>query len=384
MNFLENITFRRNRTRTQSDTMIDNSDIIATTLKCTTANSTSMPELSDDEDEGVQIKRLNDKLLDLDSQLQIARREIELLSSENSKLRETNDVLMKNNDLLNKKSSPIKHKITKKKGTKVKKTDTNMKESKGDDLSTDITKIQTTTTQDVSNILENMEHLDLKVKSQIKLNVNHKYECDNSTPAYSCKNKICLLSTNKKNKILSIAQDLLYNKYDICHYLTPNGTIQQLLSGIQTKLRDYTRTDYCIILVGEEDFKITCNYFNTIVYIRNVLKQLTHTNVIICYPTYILGNYTNICNHRIETFNNLLYLDLITHEHAYYLDSNYYLSWDNMFDNLTGRINNRGMRNIFENLQEFINEINVKNMINCTENVNNCSTTQPSSLFFRS
>lgn len=37
-------------------------------------------------------------------------------------------------------------------------------------------------------------------------------------------------------------------------------------------------------------------------------------------------------NWRVETFNNLLYLDIMTHEHAYILDSNKYLDYNyNMF-----------------------------------------------------
>ncbi|KAF9410398.1 hypothetical protein HW555_010524 [Spodoptera exigua] len=115
------------------------------------------------------------------------------------------------------------------------------------------------------------------------------------------------------------------NRYNICHYITPNGSTEQLLNGIQTKLRDYTMTDYCIILIGE-DFKTTSNYDNDILLIRKILKQVSHTNIIICFPTYKLTNYNNLYNWRIETFNNLLYLDLIKHEHAFYLDSNYDLT----------------------------------------------------------
>lgn len=111
------------------------------------------------------------------------------------------------------------------------------------------------------------------------------------------------------------------------------------------------------------------------------MKQISHTNVIICTPTYKLQNYTNIYNWRIETFNNLLYLDILSHEHAYFLDCNCNLNYDHtMFDLLKGRINNYGLRNIFENLLHLINDITISYMTK--EEIGN-STEEANSLFFR-
>lgn len=61
-------------------------------------------------------------------------------------------------------------------------------------------------------------------------------------------------------------------------------------------------------------------------------------------------------NWRVETFNNLLYLDISTHLHAYIIDSNSKLSYSyRMFNKLTFKINDYGMRIIFKSLNNFIN-----------------------------
>ncbi|CAH0700235.1 unnamed protein product [Spodoptera exigua] len=243
----ENITFRRNRNRTCSDTALNDSDIISDTLESTV---NSMPELSQDENE--QLTLLKTKLLDLESQLQSAHHEIELLSAENSQLRTANEDLMKKNEVLSKiTSSPIKQKYN-----------TPTKKSKKHNLETKQTQTWTTNT----NNTEIRSTKPTIKASALEINKNE-------TPTVVQKSKICILSTNNKNRILSTAEKLLLDRYNICHYITPNGSTEQLLNGIQTKLRDYTMTDYCIILIGEEDFKTTSNYDNDILLIRKILKQ---------------------------------------------------------------------------------------------------------------
>lgn len=85
---------------------------------------------------------------------------------------------------------------------------------------------------------------------------------------------------------------------------------------------------------------------------------MKHTNIIICAPTYKYGSHCNMYNWRVQNFNNLLYLDTLAQEHAYFLDSNKNLTWDyNMFDRRTGTIYNNGMKTIFKDIQEFIDGI---------------------------
>lgn len=172
------------------------------------------------------------------------------------------------------------------------------------------------------------------------------------------KPKMCILSTNRNNKMLSNAEYTFEDKYDLCHYLKPYVNTEELLKGLDTKLKSYTLNDFCVIFLGEEDFKRTSNYYEIIFQIRNALQVIQHTNIIICLPTYKYPFDTSLFNCRVETFNNLLYLDVLTHRHAYILDSNLNLQYDyTMFNTYSGSINNRGLRTIFKDLLDSITDI---------------------------
>lgn len=188
------------------------------------------------------------------------------------------------------------------------------------------------------------------------------------------KKKFCFLSTDPNYHVLTTAQRILIKDNDeICHYLTPKVGIEHLLREIDLKLSDFTNEDYCIVLIGQEDFKTTKDYLKMIISIRDVLKTITHTNVILCSPTYILRSHNSLYNARIETFNNLLCLDLLAHEHAYFLDSNKNLKADfSMFNKNTGLINNKAIRTVFEDLKALIDDIdhtNIEYLNELSENI---------------
>lgn len=83
-------------------------------------------------------------------------------------------------------------------------------------------------------------------------------------------------------------------------------------------------------------------------------------------------------NRRIENFNKLLYLDACTHYCAYLFDSNYYLSYDyNMFWKKSGSVNNRGMANIFVNINLMLQEFIEDELMSFLEE-NNCNSSNPS------
>lgn len=92
----------------------------------------------------------------------------------------------------------------------------------------------------------------------------------------------------------------------------------------------------------------------------------------------------NMYNWRVENFNNLLYLDICTHEHAYILDSNKELNYDfSMFSSYSGKIKDYGYRNVFLNLRIHIYTIS-RGLINdqhCTDNPE--KSDEGHSMFFR-
>lgn len=173
---------------------------------------------------------------------------------------------------------------------------------------------------------------------------------------------LCIISSNKTNRILQTAQDTFSADYDLCHYLITGAGITQLVERLPQKLQHFGSNDVCVIMVGEEDFIVTKNYVTSVMAIREATKSLQqHTNVVICVPTFRCGRYTEMYNRRVESFNNLLYLDALTHEHVYVFDSNLNLSYDygNMFSGIQGKLNRKGMQTLFYNLKADIQELNL-------------------------
>lgn len=169
--------------------------------------------------------------------------------------------------------------------------------------------------------------------------------------------KILIISSNKRNKVLQIIEgnNNLCEKYNICHHIVPGAGTKELLYDIVNTLQTFTVNDYCIILIGDSDFRSSQNYISLVQNIRVSLEKVKHTNIILATPTYVCG--ATIYNCRVETFNSLLYMDVLVHEHAYFLDSNLKLSLD-MFSSWTGKLNNRGMENIFQQIQLLISQLN--------------------------
>lgn len=172
------------------------------------------------------------------------------------------------------------------------------------------------------------------------------------------KNKICLLSTNKRNNLLSIAETTLGHDFELCHYLIPNCNTDHLITDIQLKLTDFTMKDFCVILIGEEDFNVTKDYYEQILHIKGTLQQIDYTNVVLCLPTFRCRKFTDMFNSRVEHFNNLIYMDNTTHEYAYILDSNLNLKYDHtMFHRQTGTVNDAGMQVIVNDLNILLKKI---------------------------
>lgn len=339
MNFLDNITFRRNRTRSEPND--DESDIILSqTLNCTTS---SLPEISEDEDTP-QLKILKDEIASLTSQLASAHEEIEKLSLENCNLKKLNGEYNKRNDMYKKiVNSPGKIKskttlLTPKRNTKTKQTQTTPVIEKS--CSSPInTKTAKSTSRNVSSS---------------KPTQNTRTE---TTPKkHSVKRRICLISSETTNRLYTIAERTNLRDFEICHYRKPTCGLRPILHKIEGKVQDFTHSDYCVIYIGEEDFRKTHNYLELVMFIREKLMELNHTNFVICLPTFKYMTDANIMyNSRVEMFNNLLYLDINTYNYAYLLDSNLNLSYDHdSYSKRFGTLNKIGLKIVVSDLQDLI------------------------------
>ncbi|XP_061725415.1 uncharacterized protein LOC133531299 [Cydia pomonella] len=167
--------------------------------------------------------------------------------------------------------------------------------------------------------------------------------------------KLCILSNHhKKLRTLQAIQSTFDQDADFCHYTVPNGGIKALLSNLDNKLKHFTLNDYCIIFLGENDISRSECTITLVNYLRETLKKITHTNKIICLPTYVCGAL--IYNYKVEMFNNLLTMDMQTNNYAYIFDTNRDLTLD-MFSYSSGKIMKRGIRSALLSLNQFIAEI---------------------------
>lgn len=332
MNFLNNITLRRKRTYLDPNTS-NVSDVSTHTVHDESVSS--MPDLSCDESQNELIIKLKQQITKLESELTSAHQEIESLSSENARLKLTNNELLEKNNLNNIGTHHSAKKITKTKTPNKNKNKIRKKPQSSTTVDHCDTDIQPSSSNESLHLVSDKPNEEKKSKS-----------------------KIHILSTNTRNKILTISQKTFSENYKICHFLMPNCGTEQLIYKLDTKIQDFTMNDFCVILIGEEDFKNTHDYFSLIFYIREILQKLNHTNIIICAPTYKYGYHTNMYNWRVENFNNLLYFDILEHKHAYFLDTNKNLkcSYD-MFNKQSCTVNKYGMETIFQDIQDYINGI---------------------------
>lgn len=164
--------------------------------------------------------------------------------------------------------------------------------------------------------------------------------------------KLCVLTNSSSWGTLAAVDATFSNQFDYIRYLSPNSSIKYLLQNIDKKLHGYIMRDYCIVMLGEKDFKTTCNFNELVKTIREALQHISHTNIILCTPIYICGS--PIYNYKIELFNNLLYSDLQINNYAYFYDSNVVTSLD-MFSFKTGKINKMGIQYIYKNILDNIN-----------------------------
>lgn len=335
MNFLENITFRRPRSVSEPN---ESSESISQTLNCTT---NTLPEMSEDEDEK-EINILRNEVKNLKSQLESAHKEIKLLNSQISTLEQRNRDLIKENEMSQK--DIISSTLNKKKQNipKMDKIHSTKKTSKG--------------TQSIGNI-------SCTPAAEIPAGTSENGTTEAKPPLPILKHNICMISSETSNRLYTLCQRNNLNNFQLCHYRMPKCGLKQLLNNIDKKVQNFTHFDYCIIYIGEEDFRRTHSYIELVTFIREKLQILTHTNFIICLPTFKYMENKNIMfNSRIDTFNNLIYMDVETYKYAYILDSNLNLPYTYETYNLYGSLNNKGLSIVLSDLQNIVLHLNTANL----------------------
>ncbi|PZC78139.1 hypothetical protein B5X24_HaOG202590 [Helicoverpa armigera] len=362
MNFLNNITLRKKVNRCDPNTSNvsqESTDTFESKTKSTEdehssssltidgANNDSMPELSYDDNKvpelQLQIQELNLKLI-------AANEEINILRIENADLKtkvkkECIETPNLNTSISNPTITTLQQNLVE--------LENQLKQARNE---IDTLNNQIATLQELLQYKQNYDFDFLTSKHNINTRTIHN-ERNSLVPKNKLTGKIHILSNNQRNKILSIAENTFPNNYEVCHYLLPNCNTVQMIQNIESKLCGFTMSDFCIIMIGEEDFRTTRDYHSLISKLKETLEKVKYTNVIICAPTYKYG-VGSMYNWRIENFNNKLYLDILANEYAYFLDSNKNLKCSyEMFHKNKGTINNYAMSIICKDILDYIQGI---------------------------
>lgn len=192
---------------------------------------------------------------------------------------------------------------------------------------------------------------------------NKHYTQDYSNKQYNpssniSKRNLTILSSNNRNKILNTTKHTgLYDTYNLCHHIIPGGGVKELLSCLESEVKKLDDKDFCVLLIGENDFKNNTSIQDIIYEIRVKVLAITTTNIIIALPTYICG--APIYNYKIENFNYMMLCDRELNKKSFIIDSNLNLTFD-MFSKWSGKLNNLGVKQILLDIStqaQYINPI---------------------------
>ncbi|KAH9645705.1 hypothetical protein HF086_003378 [Spodoptera exigua] len=344
MDFLSNITFRKKTRRSQSPSITNKSKFedsnISSDNSILDGTTSSLPCMSEEEcNLQLQLRELRNEILILKNELSEAQGAIKHLALENSELKSTIS------DMGQKCGNNSHKPISTEKITQTIPTEVNLMDEK-------------TSTPSPPEEKQSKSPYISPSSQQFKEQHNHI-------------NRMCIVSSNKKNKILQIAENTIEN-FEFCHYIYPDCNVIKLIDNLSRKIIDFTEKDYCVIMIGEEDFVRTINYHNLIAHIRSTLQTFKHTNIIICTPTYRYHGYSVLFNSRVEAFNNMLFEDNETFKYAIIMDSNLKLLCSHsMFSVKRGTLNNNGILNkkdVFElTIQDLENKYGQIDIICLTE-----------------
>lgn len=343
MSFLGSITFRRKTQRTSSendlstnanDTIYDHDNSIETDVDDST---NSLPNLNT---ENELIRELKEKLNNVTLKLEIANNEIDRLNIENDTLKKTVNETNKKICVL-KKSTEVLSNITPSKTPK-----------------------KTSTKNKVRTNSCNSPAIPERTSKSLLPNKENTFKNNDVT---NKKPKLCVISNLTYDKFLLQDIESKMGAYEYCLYRTRNANIINTVKSLDMKLHNFTMDDYCILLIGEPDFYKTNNYSDIVSYIHNIIKGITHTNIVICLPTYQYKYNKLMFNSRMELFNNLLYHSMQNVENVRIFDTNMYITSD-MFNYRSGKINRKGLLYLIHYLKDGITNIVMENQTKNAEN----------------
>lgn len=196
------------------------------------------------------------------------------------------------------------------------------------------------------------------------------------------KGNLTIISAFQSKKAINTISKQFGDNFNYCHYCKPGAGIVELFSNIEEKLKNFTKSDCCIICIGEADFQESGDNKGLVHYILEAIKNIyLLTNIIICAPSYICGS--TLYNCRVENFNNLLFSEMHTCGFGTLYDTNLNLSLK-MFSDKSGKLNNYGLNFVIFELSELTSQLlkytSCKSLSDVTKSDNNCLHVEGSKL----
>ena len=287
----------------------------------------------------VKIQQLQNKLAD-------AENKITMILSENLELKQKNSKLELNAKL---------NTITYGSPTSTKNIDKELTSNKKKKINKNKRRLNFTNIEEQTNTSLNIDN-DKSHDNEPHTNKNSQQS--SSSDLFISKKNLCIISSGNQHSLINLLENTnVATSYNYCHYILNGAGIDDMLKSASTKVKNFNKNDYCVILVGEHDFTAgqDVNYFDLVLNINYHLETLKHTNILFALPTYICGAI--IHNYNIEVFNKLMLRDYGIFKNACCFDSNLHLQL-NMFSSKTGKLNKSGLKNIIEHITNYIQEQN--------------------------
>lgn len=224
------------------------------------------------------------KISSLENKLQIAEKEIENLSIENTSLKKQIINYEKKTSQLthicrstptidrNKKERKSLNK-TKLNFNRLDRTNNEQKSQKSGFNDTNTTEIHEESKSELKTGHNNDVHEDIIVAETAESTIEMNNKDENIIP----KKKVVIFSDQNGKGIRNILQNIIGNSYEVTAIVKPNAHIDQVLSSCNNICKEFTKSDFVIILAGSNDR----NPFHFQSFLHYYLTLLAHTNVII-------------------------------------------------------------------------------------------------------
>lgn len=147
---------------------------------------------------------------------------------------------------------------------------------------------------------------------------------------------------------------------DILYY----GTTEQVLKNMQEKIVNFKKTDCLVIMCGGSDYNIT-PINNILNFLEIAVKNLTHTNVIICDIPYSVNDCNKHYNIFVNKLNSAIHQRFSNMPHVWLQPTSIYVGKTD-YQNDGNQLNYRGKYKLAQCINKILKAVNYAFYNSCT------------------